>query len=153
MLTLRQWHTYIGAFIAPSVLFFAFTGALQLFSLHEAHGSYTPPAALEALGRVHKNQMWQAPTKAGDDHGDNDHDADHDKGHGRKGAPAHRHDRPPAPWPVMALKWLFLSVAVGLMASTLLGLWLAITFNRRKTVVLGLFAAGVVLPVLLLVLA
>jgi hypothetical protein len=53
----------------------------------------------------------------------------------------------------MALKWLFLSVAVGLMASTLLGLWLAIAFNRRKTVVLGLVAAGVVLPVLLLVLA
>jgi len=42
-------------------------------------------------------------------------------------------------------------VAIGLMTSTLLGLWLAFTASRRKAVVLALFAAGVVLPVLLVV--
>ena len=41
-LTIRRWHTYLGLFIAPSVLFFSLTGAVQLFSLHEAHGDYTP---------------------------------------------------------------------------------------------------------------
>jgi hypothetical protein len=145
MLTVRQWHTYIGAFIAPSVLFFAFTGSLQLFSLHEAHGAYTPPAVVEHLGRVHKDQVWNAPAKAGPAkprHAADDHDHDHDAG------PAD-HPEPAKPWPVMALKWLFLTVAVGLMTSTLLGLWLAFTFSRRKTVVLGLFVAGAVLPVLL----
>ena len=45
-------------FIAPSVLFFAFTGSLQLFSLHEAHGSYQPPALIAALGTVHKDQRF-----------------------------------------------------------------------------------------------
>lgn len=40
-------------------------------------------------------------------------------------------------------------MAVGLMTSTLLGLWMALTFSRRKAVVLALFAAGTVLPVLL----
>ena len=138
MLTIRQWHSYIGAFIAPSVLFFAFSGSLQLFSLHEAHGAYTPPAALEGLGRVHKDQMWEAPARAGPAHADDDHD--HHAG------PARHREEPAAPWPVMALKWLFAAVAVGLMASTLLGLWLAIAFSRRKAVVLGLFAAGIVLP-------
>ncbi len=145
MLTLRQWHTYIGAFIAPSVLFFALTGSLQLFSLHEAHGSYTPPALIEDLGRVHKDQMWEAPARAGPDEHDHNHDHDHDHHAG----PPRRHDKPAAPWPVMALKWLFLAVAVGLIASTLLGLWLAITLSRRKVVVLGLIIAGTVLPVLL----
>jgi len=54
---LRQWHSYIGLFIAPSVIFFSLTGALQLFSLHEAHGTYQPPAILEKLASVHKDQV------------------------------------------------------------------------------------------------
>jgi hypothetical protein len=144
MMTVRQWHTYMGAFIAPSVLFFAFTGSLQLFSLHEAHGSYAPPAVVEHLGRVHKDQMWNAPAKAGPPHADDDHD--------HQAARSGGHHQPPAaPWPVMALKWLFLAVAVGLMGSTLLGLWLALTVGRQKRLVLGLLAAGLVLPCLLLV--
>ena len=141
MLTVRQWHTYIGAFVAPSVLFFAVTGSLQLFSLHEAHGAYTPPALVEHLGRVHKDQMWQAPAKAGPAHPD---EQDHDHHAGPSG-----HPEAPKPWPVMALKWLFLTVAVGLVTSTLLGVWMALTFGRRKGVVLALFVAGAVLPLLL----
>src|ERR1700722_17285147 len=94
MLTLRQWHTYIGAFIAPSVLFFAFTGALQLFSLHEAHGAYTPPAAVEALGRIHKDQTWEAPAPAGSMHAADARDRDHHAG------PSRHREKPAAPWPV-----------------------------------------------------
>jgi hypothetical protein len=146
MMTVRQLHTYIGAFIAPSVLFFAFTGSLQLFSLHEAHGAYTPPAIVEALGHVHKDQVLKvkpAPeAKGGGAEDGHDH---HHHSATAKAPPA------PPPWPVMALKWLFLTVAICLMTSTLLGLWLAFTGGRRKAVVLALFAAGVVLPVLLVV--
>lgn len=91
---LRQIHAYIGALIAPSLLFFAFTGALQLFSLHEAHGNYQPPAIIERLARVHKDQVFSlgrhhkptpAPASAaapagggGDADADRDH-ADHDR--------------------------------------------------------------------------
>ncbi len=149
MLTVRQWHTYIGAFVAPSVLFFAFTGSLQLFSLHEAHGAYTPPPVIEALSRVHKDQVLREKPAAGGAQAEDEHD--HGGGHhhhegAAKGPPA------PPPWPVTALKWLFLAVAIGLMTSTLLGLWMALTYSRRKAVVLALFAAGVVLPVLLVAL-
>ena len=52
----RDWHAWIGALIAPSVLFFATTGVLQIWSLHEAHGGYTPPALIERLGALHKDQ-------------------------------------------------------------------------------------------------
>jgi len=139
MMTVRQVHTYIGAFIAPSVLFFAFTGSLQLFSLHEAHGAYTPPAIIQALGRVHKDQVLkESPEPASE--GADAHD-DHDHDHHAAAAPT---------WPVVALKWVFLAVAIGLITSTLLGLWLAFTFGRRKAVVLALFVAGAALPVLLL---
>jgi len=144
MMTVRQIHTYIGAFIAPSVLFFAFTGSLQLFSLHEAHGAYTPPAIVEALSRVHKDQVLRAKPKAaakGPAAGD-EHDHHHRNGPSKAA--------PEAPsWPVMALKWVFLAVAVALMTSTVLGLTLAFTSARRKGVVLALFVVGAVLPVLL----
>src|SRR5215469_13873414 len=99
---LRQWHSYIGVFIAPSVLFFALTGALQLFSLHEARGDYRPPTLIEALGKVHKDQVLQAggkkkpapeaaKTAAAPADPDEDHDADHDEDHHEAAAPAPAH--------------------------------------------------------------
>jgi hypothetical protein len=60
---IRRLHTYLGAFIAPSVLFFAATGSLQLFSLHEAHGDYQPPAFIEKLGMLHKDQVFAMKPK------------------------------------------------------------------------------------------
>jgi hypothetical protein len=148
---LRQLHSYVGAFIAPSVLFFALTGGLQLFGLHEAHGDYAPPALIEKLGKVHKDQVFEAAGKrphaepaaakpAEPAHADADHDHDHhdqDHEHGPKLG-------------TLLLKWLFLAVAAGLATSTLLGLWMAIAHNRRKGVIWALLVAGAVLPVVLL---
>lgn len=57
MLIVRKLHTYVGMFIAPSVIFFALSGALQLFHLHEARGSYHPPPLIEMLGSLHKDQV------------------------------------------------------------------------------------------------
>ena len=34
---LRKMHLYLGVFTAPALLFFAFTGALQTFSLARDH--------------------------------------------------------------------------------------------------------------------
>ncbi|HEY2710262.1 MAG TPA: hypothetical protein VGI95_19650 [Caulobacteraceae bacterium] len=140
MMTIRRLHTYIGAFIAPSVLFFAFTGSLQLFSLHEAHGGYTPPAVIEELGSIHKDQVLKHPKPPGPPDADDAHAA-HAGGH-------HGADSPP-PWNVPALKCLFLAVATGLITSTLLGLWLALTTSRRSGLVIALIAAGAALPLLL----
>src|ERR1700729_2668074 len=60
-ITIRQLHSYIGAFIAPPVLFLAFTGSLQVFSLHEAHGAYVPPPLLVRLSRVPQDQTAALP--------------------------------------------------------------------------------------------
>src|SRR5579863_2905624 len=57
MVTLRLWHSYLGVLIAPSVLFFSLTGAVQLFSLHEDHGGYHAPVLLERLASLHKDQV------------------------------------------------------------------------------------------------
>jgi hypothetical protein len=139
---IRQWHTYVGAFIAPSVLFFALTGSLQLFALHEAHGAYKPPLVVEKLGMLHKDQVFAPKPK-------------------RASPPAAASAKPkaeaakPEAGPkasTRALKWLFLGVAAGLVVSTCLGLWMALFHSRRKGVAWGLFLAGAVVPVAILTL-
>src|SRR3984893_4884025 len=62
---LRLTHLYTGVFIAPALLFFAFTGALQTFSLHETtRGSnYKPPAWAVTLGQIHKKQTPVVPVR------------------------------------------------------------------------------------------
>ena len=162
MMMLRQWHTYIGAFIAPSVIFFALTGALQLFHLHEAHDGYTPPALIEKLGAVHKDQEFRAKPHRGPGHrgrpapapgGDADASGADEKAGGGDRAPAARPAAADAAqirtW---ALKWVFLVVALGLVVSTVLGLWMAFTTGKRKAVILVVVIVGAALPVLLLAL-
>ena len=53
----RLSHLYIGVFIAPAVIFFAITGAIQTFNLHKTgeRKGYTPPRALAVLARIHKD--------------------------------------------------------------------------------------------------
>jgi hypothetical protein len=62
---LRQVHLYIGVFTTPALLFFAITGALQTFSLHEQSrgSSYKPPAILVELGQLHKKQTTVVPVR------------------------------------------------------------------------------------------
>lgn len=52
----RQIHLYIGLFSAPALLFFAFSGALQTFSLHKSSSDYKPASWIAVLGELHKNQ-------------------------------------------------------------------------------------------------
>ena len=137
-MTLRQWHGYFGVFIAPSVLFFALTGSLQLFSLHESHGGYQAPAIIQRLGRLHKDQVTTLP-------------------HEHKAAPPAAAKRAPAaapePGPPLAtllLKVFFLLVAIQLVASTCLGLWIAFTRNRDRRLTWFLLLAGVLVPLALI---
>ena len=51
-----------------------------------------------------------------------------------------------------ALKWVFVVVALGLVVSTLIGLWMAFTTGKRKGVILIVLLVGAALPVLLLAL-
>jgi hypothetical protein len=53
----RLSHLYIGVFIAPAVIFFAITGAIQTFNLHKTgeRKGYTPPKVLAVLARIHKD--------------------------------------------------------------------------------------------------
>jgi hypothetical protein len=131
-MTIRLWHTYLGFLMAPSVLFFALTGAVQLFSLHEAHDNYHPPALIEKLSAVHKDQVF-AVKEHEDDHADHSHDQD-------------AHDEEPSV-STYVLKWYFLVVALALTVSTLLGLWMGLTNSRLRRMGWTLLAIGTIVPV------
>jgi hypothetical protein len=149
MMRIRQWHSYIGLFIAPSVLFFALTGAAQLFSLHEAHGKYEPPALVEKLSSVHKDQAFEF----GDHHGQPVPETESAKSDadGAPHAGAEEHGDK-SELPSFLLKLFFLVVAFCLAVSTVLGLWMGLTQIRRKPVAWLLVAAGTLIPIGLLVL-
>jgi hypothetical protein len=161
---IRQIHAYLSVFVAPTILFFAFTGVLQLYGLHEAHGGYHPPALIEKLGRVHKDQSFtlgrahhESPSAAvktsatgpATARGEGDWvkplaTTDH-KAKDSRSAPAEN-------FRTQALKALFCAAAVMLMVSVLLGVWMAFTQNRRKAVLLVIFLLGAAAPVAILVL-
>jgi hypothetical protein len=144
--TLRQWHAYVGLFIAPSVLFFSLTGAIQIFNLHEAHGSYHPAVLLEKLSAVHKDQVFEKPH----DKSAPDHDAPQAAAGGAGDQPAEDEDEKQSA-STRALKWFFLAVSLGLIASTLIGIWMGTTQIRRKGLAWSLLIVGALVPLGLLV--
>lgn len=133
---IRDWHSWIGALIAPSVLFFATTGVLQLWSLHEAHDGYVPPAVVEKLGVLHKDQRFalgrhHAPSAA---------------------KPAAQSPKPAPDQPkaaIVLLKAFFTVVAVGLITSTVAGMWMALNQSPRRRILGVLMLIGAATPVVL----
>jgi ABC-type sugar transport system permease subunit len=150
----RQWHLYLGTLFAPSIIFFAFTGSLQLFSLHESHkgDSYQAPAWIQKLASIHKDQVLEK-----------NHKAPPPPAAEQKGLPpsdaARRPAQPEGSGPkdedgskkfTLALKWFFLAMAVGLVSSTLLGIYMAFKFNRSRALVWGMLMLGTAIPLALI---
>ncbi len=136
---LRQLHLYLGTLFAPSIIFFAFSGALQLFSFHETRpgSTYQPPAWIERLAQVHKKQtMALKPKRSAPDN--------------RRQAPEQKRPQPAdVPSEVKsaaALKWFFLSMSAGLIVTTGLGIYMAFAYNRSATVTWALLVVGTIVP-------
>jgi hypothetical protein len=147
----RKTHLYFGLFISPALLFFAFTGAVQTLSLHEAAGSsYKPPAVLAELGQLHKKQTMVTPVRKALEGG-----AAHEGGRAdHAGAPSS------SPQPAVTLagkekqhlpmKIFFLVVAVGLLTSTATGIYMSYKYERSQVLVTATLVAGAAVPLLLL---
>jgi hypothetical protein len=140
LMQIRTVHTYVGMLIAPAVLFFACTGILQIYSLHEAHGGYTPPPVIEKLSALHKDQVFAQPRR-------------------RPPPAASAVPKPATPPPGGAahhaklattlLKAVFAAVAVGLIGSTCAGLWMALRQPGRRRLYLLLLLIGAGVPLVL----
>jgi hypothetical protein len=150
----RLTHRYTGVFFAPTILFFAITGSLQMFGLHEtSHGSsYVPPAILVHLSQLHKKgTLYPPPRKAAP--------SAPAKANGPK-ADSPRPDaaKSPAPTPAspapnpIPIKVFFTATAFALLTSTCTGLFMSWKYARRKAMVVGVVLAGIACPLLLLLL-
>jgi hypothetical protein len=156
MAFIRQVHVYISVFVAPSLLFFAFTGALQTFRVPDQKSA---PTVIQKLARLHKDDVFaikpprpERPKAAGHDgadqaNADRHDDGDHDGAATDPGKPAQ--PRPPANPVTELMKWFFTVVSIGIIFTTVLGLWMALAFNRRKLIVWMVLAAGIAAPVLI----
>ena len=143
----RLLHLYLGVFIAPALIFFAFTGALQTFSLHETTrgSSYKPPAWIVTLGQLHKKQTTVVPVRK--------------LPPPEKAAPPADQSQPGAPTPqpapavtkphTLPLKIFFLLVSIGLFTSTITGLYMSYKYIRNRPLVTTVLIAGTVIPVIL----
>ena len=149
---MRVTHLYVGVFISPAILFFAFSGAIQSFGFHETnrdHPNYVPARWLVVMGQIHKKQTSEiavhAPTPPAA--------AAVPSPKAAVAAPkveipslkvkAPKHD--PVP-----MRVFFVLVAFGLLVSTVSGVYMSYVYTRNKRLVSVALVAGVVVPVLLL---
>lgn len=153
----RLIHLYFGVFIAPALLFFAFTGALQTFSLHETTrgSSYVPPRWAIVLGQIHKKQTAVVPnrkqgppeTKPSAPAGQN---SEAPQATPRTGAAPGTPATTPLPTRhPLPLKIFFLVVSIGLFTSTLTGIYMSYKYNRRPAVISALLLLGAAVPITL----
>jgi hypothetical protein len=171
---LRKLHLYLGVFTAPALIFFAFTGALQSFSLHETSqgSSYRPPAWIVAMAQLHKKQTTEVPVRkqrpepnsrpGPADKGDRLEDGQPARGKHKAAQPTTlptapeeaaapaQSGLPAMPRSHLPMKIFFLLISASLFLSTLTGIYMAYKCSRGKLLISGLLAAGVVLPLLLL---
>lgn len=159
--TLRTIHLYLGVFTAPMLLFFAITGGLQTFGLHEGErgSSYQPPAWLVTMAQLHKKQTTVVPvrrsrsaaTESGVGSPDQKLSAARMQPSAVSAASRSRPDEKGGPrknlWP---MKVFFALVAFGLLVSVLTGLYMAWRYSRRPALFGVVLGVGVVVPLLLL---
>ncbi len=156
---LRLIHLYIGVFIAPALLFFAFTGALQTFSLHETTrgSSYKPPAWAVMLGQIHKKQTPIVPVRKLPRIRETSRQGRLRKRRSRRPLLSlHRTKHPKQPAEAapkshnaLPLKYFFLLVSIGLFVSTLSGLYMSYKYIRNRRLITALLLAGIIVPILL----
>ncbi|MEZ4398691.1 MAG: hypothetical protein R3B06_01635 [Kofleriaceae bacterium] len=142
MRLLRRVHLWLGVFAAPTILFFALTGVIQVFGWHDGGAA----GWVVRLTQVHRVQSAALPPA-------------------RPRPPAARPDdnlgvdraaaraQPPARTPIhrsRPLIWFFALVSLVMMASTASGLAIAWSFRKQRRWVLLTLGAGVVTPALLL---
>jgi uncharacterized iron-regulated membrane protein len=149
--TFRQIHLCLGLFTAPAILFFALSGILQTFSLHDVSkdGTYKPATWIVRLAQIHKKQTAELPVPKS-----------LAAVSAQTGARVKVKQQKPlgqAETPVrevhntLPLKIFFLIVGLALCMSTMTGVYMSWKYRRSKVLQVALLLAGIVVPVVLMV--
>jgi hypothetical protein len=135
------------------VMFYALSGALQIFDLHQSHDGYTAPSLMTAVGRLHKQQVFapQVPRQSPSPFASRSV-RNNAPGVTRRGEPQGRQKGRAPSAATLVLKWLFFFEGLGLAATTALGTWIGLTQAKRRRAILALLMLGIILPLLLIAL-
>ncbi len=149
----RTIHLYLGVFTAPMLLFFALTGGLQAFGLHESSrgSSYAPPAWLVSMAQLHKKQTLAVPPRRPRPPAAQAGAPAALGAVASAGVPRGENDSGP-PKNLLPMKIFFALIALSLFTSVLSGLYMAWRFSRRPGLFGAVLAGGIVVPLLLLLL-
>ncbi len=144
MKNVRQIHLFLGTFFAPAIIFFAFSGLLQVFGLHESKGKDAAPPIgwIAEFAEIHKNQhlRTEMPRREEALSTSNGHEPSAHAGP----------DQPQLSSPSWALKAFVLLMAIGLIASSLIGIYIALQNPRTRRNAWISLALGAVVPTALL---
>lgn len=150
MLLLRKIHLYLGMLFAPTIIFFAFTGAMQTLGLHEAEKAddRAPAAWIVALAELHKEQHLPRPKPHTLPDAPADRQPEQGMGHGDD-APGVASSQPGSP---TLLKAFVLLMAIGVVVSSVLGILIAFKHVRFRSAAVMVLIAGMLLPLGLIIL-
>lgn len=141
--TSRKLHLWLSLLFAPSLIFFAITGAFMMFGAGSALGTLSEVHKIQSIDerparpqtrpdtRVAVRETAPAATAT-------------DAGTAPAAAPA----RTPMHRSLPLMIW-FGALAVGLVVSAAFGVYLAFAYKRGRTLVFALLGAGVIIPVVL----
>ncbi len=139
MRNLRLLHRYMGLLFSPAILFFAFSGALLTFNLHSPNKTtgYVPPAWVVEMAQIHKKQTVRLPKEkskpAQDESGPRDPATEKKAAQPRKST--------------LPLKCFVVVMSAGLIATTLLGIWMAFRLGGDQRLIWGMLIGGTLLPI------
>lgn len=145
MKTIRQMHLYTGVFFAPTIIFFAFTGFLQTYSWHEGADA---PRWIVALENVHTHQRMPPPPPAADTPTQSPATTPTVSAP----PPAQVSAAPARPTPPRRkrsapLRAFMGLMAVGLIGSSLAGIYMGFRLGRPAGLIWGLLLSGIIIPV------
>jgi hypothetical protein len=139
---IRLLHRYMGLFFSPAILFFAFSGAMQTFNLHEVNKTtgYVPPKWIVEMAQIHKKQTLALPKEKAKPVVPESAPRD----------PAAQKGVAPRRSPAFLLKCFVLAMSVGLMATTFLGIYMAFRYDVKRRILWGMLIAGTLLPIVMM---
>ncbi len=153
---IRKLHLYLGTLFAPAILFFSFTGILQTIGLHEADdpAAARPAAWIVAIASLHKEQHLPQPKAHKADGPVADMRAgnvEQDRRAAASTAPAGDEQKAESKQNLSQtlLKAFVVSMAIGLIASALLGIYIALGNPRTRRTAILMLAVGTILPIVL----
>jgi hypothetical protein len=160
MKQIRQLHLYLGTFFAPAIFFFALSGALQTFSLHESEdgSSYSPPSWIVTIASIHKDQRLSKPhhhehaAPAGakpEEAAPEQAKAAAQDGHAASVPAVHEEEHEAGP-STLPLKIFVLLLALGLMLTAALGIYMALQSRNNRRMTWVMLACGILVPVAML---